>query len=177
MPPVCAREGCEASLAGRSTRAKWCSKRCNDVARGMVRAEPLAGRECAVCGETFAPAMPHSRYCSKECKRRCYVLRPRRPYAQRFTDAQREKSQRRRARKAGVNLDGKVYRTRIAERDGWVCGICAEPVDPSLAYPDPMSASLDHVIPLSRGGSHSPANVRLAHLGCNVRRGAPEIAA
>lgn len=35
-----------------------------------------------------------------------------------------------------------------------------------------MSVSLDHVVPLSQGGAHDPANVQLAHLTCNVRKGA-----
>ncbi|WP_158070491.1 HNH endonuclease [Streptomyces luteocolor] len=33
-----------------------------------------------------------------------------------------------------------------------------------------MSPSLDHVIPLSRGGSHRRDNVQLAHLRCNLRK-------
>jgi 5-methylcytosine-specific restriction endonuclease McrA len=36
--------------------------------------------------------------------------------------------------------------------------------------PDPMSPSLDHILPLSKGGTHEPRNVQLAHLGCNVRK-------
>jgi 5-methylcytosine-specific restriction endonuclease McrA len=35
-----------------------------------------------------------------------------------------------------------------------------------------MSVSLDHVIPLSRGGNHEPGNVQCSHLACNVRKGA-----
>jgi 5-methylcytosine-specific restriction endonuclease McrA len=31
-----------------------------------------------------------------------------------------------------------------------------------------MSASLDHVTPLSRGGSHNHGNLAIAHLICNV---------
>jgi 5-methylcytosine-specific restriction endonuclease McrA len=55
----------------------------------------------------------------------------------------------------------------IFERDGWICGICGDPVDPELRAPDPMSKSLDHIYPLARGGAHSRANVQLAHLRCN----------
>jgi hypothetical protein len=40
-----------------------------------------------------------------------------------------------------------------------------------LRHPDRMSVSLDHVVPLSRGGSHSWENVRCAHLSCNVAKG------
>lgn len=65
----------------------------------------------------------------------------------------------------------------VFERDGWACGICCEPVDAALEYPDPMSKSLDHVVPLSRGGSHSRENAQLAHLFCNLRKGDREVAA
>jgi 5-methylcytosine-specific restriction endonuclease McrA len=38
----------------------------------------------------------------------------------------------------------------------------------TLRYPDPGFGSLDHAIPLSKGGSHSYANAQLAHLSCNL---------
>jgi len=60
----------------------------------------------------------------------------------------------------------------VYERDGWVCGLCAKPVDCGLSWPDPMSPSLDHVVPLSANGEHSRANTQLAHWICNVRKGA-----
>ncbi|MFC4783289.1 HNH endonuclease [Nocardioides sp. MAHUQ-72] len=60
----------------------------------------------------------------------------------------------------------------VYERDGWVCALCARPVDRALAWPDPMSRSLDHVIPLAANGHHSRANTQLAHWICNVRKGA-----
>jgi len=58
------------------------------------------------------------------------------------------------------------------ERDGWRCGLCLRKVDPALTYPHPRSASLDHIVPLSLSGEHVRANVQLAHLICNVRKGA-----
>lgn len=87
-----------------------------------------------------------------------------------YTEAQRRRDQLRRARK--VEAPAEVFDSaEVYERDGWSCGICDEPVDPTLAYPDPMSASLDHVTPLSLGGSHTRDNSRCAHLRCNIRRG------
>lgn len=56
----------------------------------------------------------------------------------------------------------------IYERDGWTCGICIEPMDRDLRYPDPMSPSLDHIVPLSKGGHHVRDNVQASHLLCNV---------
>lgn len=58
----------------------------------------------------------------------------------------------------------------IFKRDGWRCGLCGEPVDPSLCHPDPMSASLDHVHPIAKGGGHVRANVQCAHLRCNLSK-------
>jgi 5-methylcytosine-specific restriction endonuclease McrA len=61
-------------------------------------------------------------------------------------------------------------RSAVFERDQWRCGICGQKVDRLLKWPDPMSATLDHVVPISLGGEHSAANTRLAHARCNIRR-------
>lgn len=88
-----------------------------------------------------------------------------------WDDRRRENYQRRRALKIGASAE-RIVNADVFDRDGWVCGICADPVDASVAWPDRASASLDHIIPLSRGGAHTFANVQLAHLGCNVEKGA-----
>lgn len=80
-----------------------------------------------------------------------------------------ERWHRRRAQKLALPAE-KFRHEDVYERDGWICGLCTEPVDRELCYPDPMSASLDHIIPLSRGGHHVWENVQLAHLDCNVRK-------
>ena len=59
----------------------------------------------------------------------------------------------------------------IYERDGGICQLCLKAVDATLKFPDPMSLSIDHVIPLAAGGTHEPGNVQLAHMGCNARKG------
>lgn len=49
-----------------------------------------------------------------------------------------------------------------------VCAICGKPVDFSLKFPDPMSATCDHIIPIDKGGDPSSIdNLQLAHLCCN----------
>ncbi len=62
----------------------------------------------------------------------------------------------------------------IAERDGWTCHLCGDSIDRERHYQgwiNPEGASVDHVVPLSRGGSNDPANLKAAHWSCNVRRG------
>ena len=55
-------------------------------------------------------------------------------------------------------------------RDGWVCQICGKPVNPDEKYPSSVSPSIDHIVPLSRGGSHTFENVQLTHLKCNKQK-------
>lgn len=60
----------------------------------------------------------------------------------------------------------------VYERDGWMCRICGSEIDRAVLRPDPLSASLDHVVPLSRGGDHTQENSVPAHLRCNIRKSA-----
>jgi 5-methylcytosine-specific restriction endonuclease McrA len=52
-----------------------------------------------------------------------------------------------------------------------ICGICGRPVDKSLRYPNPMAPSIDHIIPIDRGGHPSDIdNLQLAHWTCNRQK-------
>ncbi len=62
--------------------------------------------------------------------------------------------------------------TYIFERDGWICQICGRKINKRLKYPNPLSKSIDHIVPLSKGGDDSPANVQATHLRCNVGKNA-----
>jgi 5-methylcytosine-specific restriction endonuclease McrA len=75
----------------------------------------------------------------------------------------RNLSYRRRLQK-GTQPFEKFTTLEIANRDGWKCHICRKQVTFT-------TKSIDHLIPLSKGGSHTRANVALAHLVCNRRRG------
>lgn len=114
---------------------------------------------CRLCGSLFAAKSPRATRCySEECRKRANSLRMRPIVA------------RRRALKSGAGAE-RFDPQEIFERDGWVCGICGLDVDPAARFPDPGSASLDHIIPLTRGGAHVRTNVQLAHLYCNCCKG------
>lgn len=85
-------------------------------------------------------------------------------------DKSRAKARARRVIKRGGDSE-KFFAAEIFKRDEWVCQLCGGKVDPALRHPDPLSASLDHVVPVSKGGGHTRANVQLAHLVCNTARG------
>jgi hypothetical protein len=58
----------------------------------------------------------------------------------------------------------------ICKRDNWVCQICGKKVNPKYKWPHPLSASIDHIIPISKGGTHERKNLQLAHLECNLKK-------
>lgn len=120
-----------------------------------------APRACRTCGSTFVPRRHGQLRCPEH---------PPAPWSERkATPGNRDKNARRRAALRMLPAE-RIDPQRVYERDGWICGLCSVAVDPALAYPDPYSASLDHIMPLSRGGHHTYANVQLAHLWCNVAK-------
>lgn len=49
------------------------------------------------------------------------------------------------------------------------CHLCGEEIDKTLPAGDPMCATVDHLEPVSTGGSNTGA-LAPAHLSCNARR-------
>lgn len=82
-------------------------------------------------------------------------------------DMVREQKLRRRAIERGTRVEN-ISLIEIYKRDNWICQICHKKIDKELKYPDPMSKSIDHIIPLSCGGTHTIDNLQQAHLCCNV---------
>ena len=87
--------------------------------------------------------------------------------------ATRAQDQRRRAH---IRANGSVESysaDEIGERDNWLCGICQDaslPVDPARRRPDPLAPSVDHITPISRGGTHTRSNAQISHWFCNQEK-------
>ena len=62
--------------------------------------------------------------------------------------------------------DRQRLRQLVTDSYGWTCTLCHRPIDPhATALRDRLS--IDHVLPVSRGGSDSLENLRPTHHGCN----------
>lgn len=81
----------------------------------------------------------------------------------------------RRAVKYKCTYDPTVTLKALIKRDGLRCAICGEMCDPNdhtWGYTGPQSPSIDHIIPMAKGGGHIWGNVQVAHIICNSEKGA-----
>ena len=175
-----------AERAERVMVCKWCGatfnghKRrcCSDVCQEQAkRARDLAWRK----GPTGVAYRQRPDVRAKDAAReRVYGRRPevrvrRAAYEVRYRGTPRGRAVRqagRRRHDALVRLNGGVMGDcftyeEIFERDGWICQICGKAVWRNAKWPHPKSVSLDHIVPVSKGGSHTRENVQWSHVGCN----------
>lgn len=125
------------------------------------RLERMIEKECVWCGGMFKTTNAMRLTCSTECSRK---------------RANRIKWERKESRLSKKNtIDTDITLPKLYIRDNGICHICNEPCDyndkqitdeghfiAGETYP-----SIDHVIPIAKGGKHSWNNVKLAHHKCN----------
>ena len=84
--------------------------------------------------------------------------------------ARRARNRIKTVRRQGARTSELITHEEIAKRDHFFCHICAEPVDMSLPRTSRFGATLDHVVPIAKGGADTLDNLKLAHWICNVRK-------
>lgn len=165
------------------TQAMYCSKRCYEEKRARrmgVRSreeylEKLQGQKeetkkrkelerkkkikqvvCTVCGKIFRTTGKARITCSKECSEK----RKKRKNDKRINEAN--------------NIDKDITLEKLFKRDKGICYICGGicswedvTIEEGNYTVKDKYPSIDHLIPLSRGGLHSWDNVKLAHFYCN----------
>jgi len=137
-------------------------------------------RACKSCGVLFSPLYGFGKELRSTCSDECNKL-DKKKYKEEYKKTEVYKSIRarnrhiRRIRKRNNSSSAcavdKFTRIEIFERDKWVCKLCGKKVDKSLKHNQLMSATLDHIVPIAEGGSHTRANVQLAHMICNSNKG------
>lgn len=68
-----------------------------------------------------------------------------------------------------------AHRRAIA-KSGAACHICGQSIDYTLPHDDPMSFVVDHLVPLSKGGTDELSNKAAAHRRCNSTKAARDFA-
>lgn len=131
-------------------------------------ARPESGEvKCLDCDALFDPR-PTGRGPSRV---RCGKHR-----ALRKKQLQRARTAQLRAERFGVASE-LVIADEVFERDKWACHLCGEPIPEHLRSSgfrageyQPLAPVVDHVVPLSKGGSHTMANCSTAHWTCNAKK-------
>lgn len=183
-PKCCA--WCGDSITGSHGRRIYCSQSCKDKTYHAKQREEkypssdLAAKRCAGCNRSMEGMRPHAVYCSRNCKSSAASRRsPATPelnqarylkerdrrleYAKKYQrenpDVPKRAKNKRRARKLAAGVFSITSRdwSRLVERqrgECFYCG-CRQPL------------SMDHVVPLFRGGRHSIGNIVAACVPCN----------
>ena len=123
-----------------------------------TRVRWLLPKQCAKCGDEFNrfDSGWHCNSCKKANLRQAKALR--------------------KARKRGADTyEAGIDHESVYDKSDGTCALCGGRVaDPSVWWDwdgktwMPLAPTVDHIMPLARGGSHTWSNVQLAHNRCNV---------
>lgn len=187
MPDVtgrCAQCGA-AFVSQRGTRKVFCSPKCGcDHYNGLRARERkvLQSKTHYVCIHCGGPRRPPSRsYCSVYCRDRHQLGSEFQTFdcAQCGTPWTRRRALGHPARcpecASKTGRGGGLFRRvglGVLDRDGWQCQLCWRPIDPLCRMPQPGAPTVDHIVPVSEGGTDALDNLRAAHFDCNRKRGA-----
>lgn len=120
-------------------------------------------RLCRICKtETPAKGKWYCLHCKADRTRECKAHN-RRMYGH-------CRKHRQRCERFGV-LYTPINPRKVFDRDRWICQLCNRKVQKAWDVNDNRSPELDHVMPLSRGGTHEWHNVQCSCRGCNGDKG------
>lgn len=140
---------CGSSFVTSRSDARFCEKH-----RAPWRRMDRADRPCTLCGRVFSPKQEKSKYCGSKCQTKAYNKK---------RQLQRTLYQRHRAAKIKTTrfliTDRDLQRLR--NRQEGHCFYC----------PSTEDLTVEHLIPVSRGGVTSVGNIVLGCRPCNSRKG------
>lgn len=147
-----------------------CSSACRRRMSGMRERGTEQTGECVECrgSFTYTTRTNTPKLCADCKKKRSRQQRREIKRRRRRLGLEPRSRHRTRAKHYNVEYQPGITLASIYARDKGICHLCGEPVEPthngSLNLQGP---SLDHVVPLARGGPHTEGNIALAHFLCN----------
>lgn len=141
------------------------STHCNDCAKGK-RIPRTVDVICSDCGVVCQGN--RARKVCDSCAKVRFKDRKRNSPKEVARKKDRGSSMRGRARRYGAYID-KVSIKTVHDRDRWKCVCCGIKVVKSKHW-QPNQATIDHRIPLSRGGSHTYENCQTMCMMCNSKK-------
>lgn len=159
---TCGADGCkmpyEPKRPERDVICEWC---------GVAAVKPAGIKGDYCCSE-------HSkRHSAKKAKkRRKNRLKTDIQFAEKERAKKAVRRKRRRAILKGVETES-IDSDAVYRRDKWECSYCYQPIKKYPDNPGVMQdeATIDHVVPISKGGSHKYENIVAACRYCNTSKG------
>ena len=140
-------------------KATQVCKECVDVRRkdqakkrNRLKHNKQYTRVCCYCGEIFTT------YNNRQ--KACCTLHGKR-------HGKRIENHKRRAIHYGASHIERVDVTELFSRDHGRCQLCRKKLNLKRIVPHPLAITIDHIIPLSKGGEHSYRNTQLVCFMCN----------
>ena len=123
---------------------------------------------CKECGSAYHNTLywRNTSACSDAClsnRKKKHIKKARRNKKKKFGNHKK------RAQHYGVEYE-RVNRLKVYNRDNWTCVSCGIKVETTKEYA-PHQASIDHIIPMSKGGSHTYNNLQTMCVTCNSLKG------
>jgi hypothetical protein len=126
-------------------------------------------RQCRCCKRVLPAADSHFYHLVSgpqglhpNCIQCCKVSRALEAVRKRDKSSKISVRQRVRAQSLGITYE-EVYLVEVYRIRRGICGLC-------LMWVMPKHASMDHIRPLSKGGTHHYVNIQLTHLLCNLQK-------
>lgn len=150
----------------------YCSSACSHNANLRMKREQWEKEytprtfACKECGNVVSTKCGDTRreFCCDTCEAVYY--RRKEHQTTRHKAFCRESKQRREKQIAAGFVESVSYE-RLYERDHGICQICGMPVPDDKFADDSWGGTIDHIVPLSRGGKHGQSNCQLTHRICN----------
>lgn len=126
-------------------------------------------KQCVGCGNFKKRAQYYRSHSTEDglnryCKQCCKVNRGLESVRKRDKKSKMSFRQRHRAKTLGVECDDSITLAKVYKIAAGMCALCTK-------WVQPRHASMDHIFPLGKGGTHTWDNVQLSHLKCNLRKG------
>jgi predicted nucleic acid-binding Zn ribbon protein len=150
-------------------KGKYCSREC--IKRNYIDTYGNTRiKKCVVCGVEFKAYRSGSYiYCSDKCK--LFKKKEASKIARRKDGKLNGYTNHRKRAKQYGGIYEPIKRINVFERDKWTCKMCGikTPIELSGDIYD-NSPELDHIIPLSKGGSHTYNNTQCLCRKCNNKK-------
>ena len=160
---------CSKTYLSNWKQSKYCSLKCKDAARRDKQVKAIQAKhaanprrfdfDCDRCGQlVMTDICIRKTYSGRYC-RNCSLVKRRESY--RIKTAKRQ----------GVAKPARLSADALIQRDGNLCRLCNTEIDLSLTRNSRFGATIDHIVPLSKGGSDDIENMQLTHWICNIKKG------